>query len=261
MQKSISNEDCGSEVLPADWNCEPNHYSLRYALGNDVYILTCIVLDDTTCLFNLYNASKGTVSNLSLELREIMSFCTNYHKKKIMEIIPKVDVLMIRVNQELIFPVAGCSGCSNDTPYRRPDPIAPPRPSLDQKCLQRNAFNQTAWGIYGPPVNMNLDNQMRNYMEMVNQGPGFGSPPGGGGCCNNQAPLLGYSNQQCAMPQPQQQQMNCLNPGIGGGGGNWNCMNQCPESCISQPVCYPPQSSCCQPQQGCSDQQPCRDNW
>lgn len=88
-QKSIQNEDCGSECLPEDWNGEPNHYSLRYVLGNDVYILTCIVLEDSTCLFNLYNASKGTVSNVSLELREIMSFCTKYQQKKITEIIPK----------------------------------------------------------------------------------------------------------------------------------------------------------------------------
>lgn len=161
-EKSASKDDCGSESLPQDWNCEQNHYSLRYMFGNDLYILTCIVLEETTCLFNLYNSCKGTVSNLSLELREIMNMCAN-RGKKITDIFPKADMLMCRIHQELLVPVAGCCGCTNEPQDRPQDPEVPQRPpNEDRKCIRPN------YSTYGPPV-------------------------GGAQCCNMQEQLRGGS--------------------------------------------------------------------
>lgn len=68
---------------------------------------------------------------------------------------------MMRIIQDLIVPVAGCAGCSNDTPYRKPDPVPPPRPPMDQHCIGRDQFSSSPnWGInYGPPVNIGRNPQ------------------------------------------------------------------------------------------------------
>ena len=144
--------DCGSESLPDDWNCEPNHYSLRYVLGSQLYILTCVVLDDSTCLFNLYNATKGTVATISIEMCEVMAQCEGSVGSRLNDIIPKADMLIIRVYQELIVPVAGCinsCGCPCETPDRKPDPCPPPIDECDMKCIQRVCDIN-----YGPPIDV-----------------------------------------------------------------------------------------------------------
>lgn len=144
-QKFLSNEDCESELLPDGWNCDcdATHYSLRYVLGKDLYILTCIVLGESTALFNLFNVCKGTVANVSLELREIMATnCLDgWNKRKLTELIPKAEVLIARINRELIAPVAGCVACSKDTPNRQPDPVLTDKSPME-RCISRN---QTEW--------------------------------------------------------------------------------------------------------------------
>lgn len=151
-EKIIRDTDCGSEKLPAGWNEDEEHYSLRYALGgHDLYILKCVIIDGSTALFNLYNATKGTVSNLSFELRDVISFCTDTPKKKLVELMPKIDVHILRIREELILPVAGCFGCTNDTMPKRSDPNPIPRSSFDFKCLPNLRCPWPAEMAFGMP--------------------------------------------------------------------------------------------------------------
>lgn len=220
IQRSIQKEDIGDECLPENWNCEPNHYSLRYLLGTEVYILTCVVLDDCTCLFNLYNASKGTVSNISLELREIITASSQCQQgKKITDMIPKAEMLMVRVNQELIHPVAGCSACSTETPNRRPDPVVPPRQTNDERCIPGDQLMSRGgppsnWGInYGPPIDMGRNpcctstppQQQQQFNCPMQTPQGFINP----NTCSHDTPKeqpMSCNQSQQPMMQPQQQQ-------------------------------------------------------
>lgn len=121
--KTIRDSDCGSEKLPEYWNEDCGHYSLRYSLGGcGVYILKCVIIDGSTALFNLYNVSNGTVSHLSFELKEVIACGGDAQRKKLSEMVQKIDVQVIRIREELILPVAGCFNCTNDTMPRPPDP-------------------------------------------------------------------------------------------------------------------------------------------
>lgn len=197
MQKIIKDTDCGTELLPPCWNEDPQLYSLRYALGNDVYILKCILIDNSTALFNLYNVAKGTVSNLSFELREVFSFCSDAPKKKLVELMPRVDVHIMRIREELVLPVAGCYNCSNDTMNKRPDPVPPQRPPVDFKCLPNLGCPWPPNTAFGFPNNHLL-------VPVENKNP----------CCLRQQLTNNSMNRNnCCLPPPQlNSPSSCLPP-------------------------------------------------
>lgn len=143
-QKVIRDADCRSEMMPDCWNDDSGHYSLRYALGEDLYILKCLIIDGSTSLFNLYNATNGTVSNVSFELRDVISYCANSTRKKLVELMPKIDVHITRIRQDLIMPVAGCNQCTDNKMPRRLDPT--PSPKCCPNQLPRNNYGDQQMG-------------------------------------------------------------------------------------------------------------------
>lgn len=213
-QKSIKDTDCGSESLPTCWNEDGSHYSLRYVLGNDVYILTCLIIDDSTAIFNLFNVAKGTVSNISFELRDVMTYCSDMPKKKLVELMPKIDVHILRIREELILPVAGCYNCSNDTKNKRPDPVPPQRSQVDFKCLPN----------FGCPWPTNMAFGMPNKQALMPVDPrnpcclrqqlATRSCIGGGQTCGNTVspPMYGMVDECCP-------NLNQYQPPSGGGQG------------------------------------------
>lgn len=172
--------------MPDCWNDDCEHYSLRYALGNDLYILKCVIIDGSTALFNLYNASRATVSNVSFELREVITYCSDSAKKKLVDFIPKIDVHIIRIREELIMPVAGCYNCTNEPMPRRPDPMPMPRVPGEFKCLP-NPCN------YPPEMGFEMPN--RGLLVPVNRV-----------CCGNNNPFANYQQNMGNNNNYQQQQ-------------------------------------------------------
>lgn len=103
-----------------------------------MYILKCVIIDGSTALFNLYNPKKSTVSNVSFELKDVISVCAE-SKKKLVDLIPKIDVHILRIRQDLVMPVAGCYNCTNDTMPRKPDPEPFPRLPMEFNCIPNAA--------------------------------------------------------------------------------------------------------------------------
>lgn len=65
LQKSLSGNENGSELLPSGWS-NSDTYSLRYIYGGDLYILRGVRADDTL-IFNL-------LVNIVLKLSMILLF-------------------------------------------------------------------------------------------------------------------------------------------------------------------------------------------
>lgn len=221
FQKVIRENDCGTEKLPEGWNSDCEHYSLRYTLGCDVYILNCVIIDKSTALFNLYNVSKTTVSNVSFELREVISYCAESPKRRLVELVPNIDVQILRIRGELIMPVAGCQNCTTETACKDPDPKPFPRipgefhcvPNLASGTWPPNlAFEMPNRGLLLPPTtccqNQCADSEQNNCRSNTT---GYVLTVTGFGLCNStkQEILMLYCRMgNCGMMKPQQCEVN-----------------------------------------------------
>lgn len=126
-------------------------YSLRYLLGNEIFVLKCVIIDGTTAVFVLYNACKGTSSHVTFEIRDTIPSCGEAQtSRRLVDMMPRVDVHIVRIREELVMPVAGCSNCGNESPSKKPDPRPMPRSEMEFNCLPNMNCNwpaQTAFSL------------------------------------------------------------------------------------------------------------------
>lgn len=48
----------GSELLPKDWNANPEYYEIHYVHGGQVYLLKALIVDQQLCLSILVSLSS-----------------------------------------------------------------------------------------------------------------------------------------------------------------------------------------------------------
>lgn len=98
--KTVSDDEVGSELLPDGWNDEDSKYALRYRYNGNLYLLLGHRAED--CLImNLLDVKTKKVSNIGLEPNELVK----NKKGSLREILPNASEIVDRYRKELIDPV------------------------------------------------------------------------------------------------------------------------------------------------------------
>lgn len=129
--KTISEDETGSELLPDSWNDDDNKYAMRYSFNGQLYLLLGHKSEDTLTI-NLLDVKTKNVSNIGLKPCDLVKKT----KGTLYELIPTASQLVDRYRKELVDPVfSGTSkvvSTQTTTPQERSDPLrisAPMRPS------------------------------------------------------------------------------------------------------------------------------------
>uniref|UniRef100_T1GIL4 Proteasome inhibitor PI31 subunit n=1 Tax=Megaselia scalaris TaxID=36166 RepID=T1GIL4_MEGSC len=105
--RTVTEQDTGSELLPASWNDSSERYTLRYVSDKILYILIG-THSANTFLINLLNTRTEKVSNVALKPNDIVKSLNG----SIQNMVPSITYLMDRFRKELVKPVF--TGTSRD---------------------------------------------------------------------------------------------------------------------------------------------------
>lgn len=105
--RTVTEQDTGSELLPAGWNDSSERYTLRYVSDKILYILIG-THSANTFLINLLNTRTEKVSNVALKPNDIVKSLNG----SIQNMVPSITYLMDRFRKELVKPVF--TGTSRD---------------------------------------------------------------------------------------------------------------------------------------------------
>lgn len=98
--KTLSEDEESSEVLPLGWNDNPEKFSLRYELNKKLYILLA-TMSEKILIVNLLDVQTKNVSNLALDPKELVKA----QKGSLKTLMPTATAIMDRIRKELIDPV------------------------------------------------------------------------------------------------------------------------------------------------------------
>jgi len=98
--KTLSNNDEGTELLPTGWNANENSYALRYVFNNQLFILLG-ALTEGLLVINLLNVETKKASNLSVSTSETVKSMQG----NIKTMIPEITTLLDKAKNELVDPV------------------------------------------------------------------------------------------------------------------------------------------------------------
>lgn len=153
-------EERGSEVLPENWNMT-DQTSLRYRHSDELFILHSVILSNgSTSLFNLLNASKGCVANISFDIADTIHYCREKRTNKIHELFPKAAETIGRIRVELINTVVPI--CRAQTSVDECEPL-PNHVSTSTPCVVSMAREMSPRRSSFQNQILNLCNEMRRY--------------------------------------------------------------------------------------------------
>lgn len=98
--KTLSESEEQSELLPDGWNSNPHAYALRYVNNGQLYILHGID-SEGTMIVNLLQVKTLNVSNTTFQIEDTVKAL----KGSIKTLLPQVATVLDRVRQELLVPV------------------------------------------------------------------------------------------------------------------------------------------------------------
>lgn len=98
--KTLSEADEKSELLPDGWNNNPHSYSLRYVNNGQLYILHGID-SDGTMIVNLLHVKSMNVSNTTFQIEDTVKAL----KGSMTTLVPGAATVLDRVRKELLLPV------------------------------------------------------------------------------------------------------------------------------------------------------------
>lgn len=98
--KTLSDDEESSELLPQGWNDSADKYSLRYTLDKNLFILLA-TKSESILIINLLDVKTKDVSNLALDPNDLVKSLTGSLKT----IMPTAPAVMDRIRKELIEPV------------------------------------------------------------------------------------------------------------------------------------------------------------
>lgn len=98
--RTVTDQDIGSELLPDGWNGSHEKYTIRYISNRDLYILIGTNSRDTL-LINLLNVNTNKVSNIAVNPKELVKS----HQGTIQNMLPAASELINRLQNELVDPV------------------------------------------------------------------------------------------------------------------------------------------------------------
>ncbi|XP_055839489.1 proteasome inhibitor PI31 subunit [Episyrphus balteatus] len=98
--KTLSEDEESSELLPQGWNDSEDKYSLRYVLDKKLFILLA-TKSENIFIINFLDVESKDVSNLALDSNELVKAL----KGSLQTIMPTASAVMDRIRKELIDPV------------------------------------------------------------------------------------------------------------------------------------------------------------
>lgn len=119
--KTLSEDEESSELLPEGWNDSADKYSLRYTLDKKLYILLA-TKSESIFIINFLDVETKDVSNLALDANELVKAL----KGSLTTIVPTASAVMDRIKKELIEPVFAGSTKAVTTQ-------TPPEPRRDRR--------------------------------------------------------------------------------------------------------------------------------
>uniref|UniRef100_A0A182JA66 Proteasome inhibitor PI31 subunit n=1 Tax=Anopheles atroparvus TaxID=41427 RepID=A0A182JA66_ANOAO len=115
--KTLNDQIQRSELLPEGWNGSNETYALRYAIGNELYILHGTVSNDTMIL-NLLQVKTLKVSNAAFDLNTTIRAVTG---DSVETLITDIDKQVLRLRNELKNPIMEGASPSAGTQTDRPE--------------------------------------------------------------------------------------------------------------------------------------------
>lgn len=100
FQKTLSESDEKSELLPEGWNNNPHSYALRYVNNGQLYILHGID-SEGTMIVNLLQVKTLNVSNTTFQIEDTVKAL----KGSMLSMVPEAAAVLDRVRKELLVPV------------------------------------------------------------------------------------------------------------------------------------------------------------
>ncbi|KAG4066956.1 hypothetical protein HA402_007704 [Bradysia odoriphaga] len=113
--KTLSDSDQESELLPDGWNINKVSYALRYKYNNEVFVLLGTVAEDSI-VFNLLNGKSLEVSNASFILDATVASL----KGQLSALVPDIEPVISRLQKELFEPVLSPNKKTSETQTARP---------------------------------------------------------------------------------------------------------------------------------------------
>lgn len=98
--KTLSEDEEGSELLPNGWNNNTDKYALRYVYDKNLYVLLA-TKSENVLIINLLEVETKKVSNIGLDAEELVKAM----KGSLKTMIPTSSALMDRMRKELLEPV------------------------------------------------------------------------------------------------------------------------------------------------------------
>ncbi|XP_030378815.1 proteasome inhibitor PI31 subunit-like [Scaptodrosophila lebanonensis] len=98
--KTVPEQESGSELLPELWNDDETNYELRYVSNNNVLLLLGRLTEDTL-IINLLNSNTKKVSNICIEPETLVAALQG----DVSTLVPKVSEIATRFRKELLDPV------------------------------------------------------------------------------------------------------------------------------------------------------------
>lgn len=144
--RTISDADIKSELLPEEWNDSPEKYTIRYKLNNELFIFIA-TNSENIFIMNLLNTANNKVSNIALNPDDLVKSL----KGTLQEMVPNYSEIISRIKKELIEPIV--DGTSKETttqtdtekkdrndlkvsPTLAGNPLYYPNPSFDRNPLR-----------------------------------------------------------------------------------------------------------------------------
>ncbi|XP_034106565.1 proteasome inhibitor PI31 subunit [Drosophila sulfurigaster albostrigata] len=128
--KTLSEDEEGSELLPDYWNSDNTKYSLRYVHNNVLYLLLGHITEDALIL-NLLDINTKNVSNICLTPESLVAEV----KGSITKIMPTANDIVQRFRNELCDPIFTGNSREVTTQTQAAQPPAP-NPALNPDPLR-----------------------------------------------------------------------------------------------------------------------------
>lgn len=143
--KTLTESDERSELLPEGWNSNPHAYALRYVNNDQLYILHGIDLEGTM-IVNLLQVKTLNVSNVTFQIEDTVKAL----RGSMATLVPEASAVLDRIRKELLVPVFESNKKDGETQTKK-------EPEKSDRVSPRVSNPLLVGPRYGPPVGVGSD--------------------------------------------------------------------------------------------------------